>query len=333
MKTRTYDELLELISALCGVAFATIELPRIRALINRRAKKAYRATNYWTRFLKIGEERRRSGDSISASSIVAGSAYYINTTGTTNYEDIGLPWNSVFDGSISGNTLTVSVIHSGAISIGDFITDVDSFGDVKITAFLTGTGGIGTYTISNSPGSISLISMASQSSGAYFVATGSGAGTGTVFPALNYVPYAESGKDAIDTFLRIQRDQPYLTASVQDYEFTVGALGATIVAGTLNPSTVWVTYKATHDILYGIADPEVSPLDPSLLIPDEWFEYLAHGTYADYLRAEGQQERAVIADQEADLILQDELMRLDEQHTQTLISNRIFTNSNMQLRW
>jgi hypothetical protein len=114
---------------------------------------------------------------------------------------------------------------------------------------------------------------------------------------------------------------------VQDYEFTVGGLGATIVAGTLNPSLAWVTYKATHDVLYGSGD------EASLLIPDEWFEYLAHGTYADYLRAEGQQERAVVADQEADLILQDELMRLDEQHTQTLISNRIFTNSNMQLRW
>ena len=328
MKTRTYDELLELISALCGVAFATIELPRIRALINRRAKKAYRATNYWTRFLKIGEERRRSGDPISVSSIVSGSAYYVNTTGNTNYEDVGLPWKSVFSASISsGNTLTVSAIQTGTISIGDYITDVDTFGGARITAFITGTGGVGTYTISNPPGLIPESTMASQVSGAYFIATGAGSGTGTVFPALSYVPYAENGKDTIDTFLRIQRDQPYLTASVQDYEFTVGGLGATIVAGTLNPSTVWVTYKATHDILYGSGD------EASLLIPDEWFEYLAHGTYADYLRAEGQQERAVVADQEADLILQDELMRLDEQHTQTLISNRIFTNSNMQLRW
>jgi len=265
MKTRTYDELLELISALCGVAFATIELPRIRALINRRAKKAYRATNYWTRFLKIGEGRYMSADPVNATSLVANTGYFIESLGTgTDFTLIGATQNSV---------------------------------------------------------------------GQYFVATAAGSGTGTARPALGYVPYAESGKDTIDTFLRIQRDQPYLTASVQDYEFTVGGLGATIVAGTLNPSTVWVTYKATHDILYGIADPEVSPLDPSLFIPDEWFEYLAHGTYADYLRAEGQQERAVIADQEAEMILQDELMRLDEQHTQTLISNRIFTNSNMQLRW
>jgi len=67
-------------------------------------------------------------------------------------------------------------------------------------------------------------------------------------------------------------------------------------------------------------------------IPAEWFEYLAHGTYADYLRAEGQQEKAALADQEANEILLDELMKLDEQHTQTIISNRISTNSNMQYR-
>jgi len=258
MKTRTYDELIELISALCGVAFATIELPRIRALINRRAKKAYRATNYWTRFLKIGEGRYMSADPVNATSVVANTGYFIESIGTTDFTLIGATQNLV---------------------------------------------------------------------GQYFVATAAGSGTGTARPALSYVPYAESGKDTIDTFLRIQKDQPYLSASVQDYEFTVGGLGATIVAGNLNPSLAWVTYKATHDVLYGSGSLE------SFFIPDEWFEYLAHGTYADYLRAEGQQERAVVADQEADLILQDELMRLDEQHTQTLISNRIFTNSNMQLRW
>jgi hypothetical protein len=40
----------------------------------------------------------------------------------------------------------------------------------------------------------------------------------------------------------------------------------------------------------------------------------------------------MVAEQEANEILLDELMRLDEQHTQTIISNRISTNSNMQYR-
>lgn len=258
MRTRQYNDLVVLIQALCGVAFATIELPRIKALINRRAKKAYRATNYWTRFLKIGEGRYMSAAPIPATSLVANTGYFIESIGSTDFTVIGATENSV---------------------------------------------------------------------GQYFVATSAGSGDGTARPALSYVPYAETGKGTIDTFLRIQKDQPYLSASVQDYEFMVTGQGATIVCGNLNPSQAWVTYKSRNEVTYGSDSPDTS------LVPDEWFEYLAHGTYADYLRAEGQQERAVIADQEADMILQDELMRLDEQHTQTLISNRIFTNSNMQMRY
>lgn len=264
MKTRTYNDLFDLVQALCGVVFAIGEKNRIKAFINRRAKKAYRATNYWTRFLKVGEGRYLSADPVAATALVPNTGYFIATVGDTNFTLIGANENSI---------------------------------------------------------------------GQYFVATAAGTGTGTARPALNYVPYSETGKSDVDTFLRIQKDQPYLTASVQDYDFAVTPIGATIVCGQSTPAQAWVTYKADFADTYGpsVADGGVSGNSQS--IPDEWFEYLAHGTYADYLRAEGQQERAVVADQEADLILQDELMRLDEQHTQTLISNRIFTNSNMQLRW
>jgi hypothetical protein len=252
------------VQALCGVVFASIEKNRIKALINRRAKKAYRSTNYWTRFLKVGEGRYMSAAPVVATSLSANTGYFIESIGTTDFTLIGATENSI---------------------------------------------------------------------GQYFVATSAGSGDGTARPALGYVPYSESGKSTIDTFLRIQKDQPYLSASVQDYEFMVDPLGATIVCGNLNPSQAWVTYKADFADTFGPAVTAPATTLDSQAIPDEWFEYIAHGTYADYLRAEGQQERAVIADQEADLILQDELMRLDEQHTQNLISNRIFTNSNMQLRW
>lgn len=57
MRTRNYSDLLELIQALCGVVFASIELGRINALVNRRISRAYRASDYWTRFLVVGEER------------------------------------------------------------------------------------------------------------------------------------------------------------------------------------------------------------------------------------------------------------------------------------
>jgi hypothetical protein len=204
MQTRTYADLFSLIQALCGVVFASIETPRIKALINRRAIRAYRASNYWTRFLKIGEER----------------------------------------------TVTSSVI-----------------------------------------------------------------------------PYTESGLSSVDTFLRIFKQAPYALTSVQEFDYTVTANGANLIAGDLDPSSAFVTYKAQFSDTYGDRDDETSS------VPAEWFQYLAHGTYADYLRAEGQQEKAALADQEAEMLLQDELIRLDENQTSGFVSNRIRTNANMQLRW
>lgn len=204
MQTKTYSELFSLIQALCGVVFASIETPRIKALINRRALRAYRSSNYWTRFLVIGEER----------------------------------------------VVTNSVI-----------------------------------------------------------------------------PYSEAGVSPIDTFMRVYKQAPYIASSVQEYDIMVTATGATLIAGDLNPSSAFVTYKAQLTDTYGDTTSEVSA------IPAEWYQYIAHGTYADYLRAEGQQEKAVIADQEAEMLLQDELIRLDENHTSGLVSNRIFTNANMQMRY
>jgi hypothetical protein len=258
MQTRTYADLFSLIQALCGVVFASIETGRIKALINRRASRAYRSSNYWTRFLKIGEERYLSSDPIAATAIVSGSGYFIATVGNTDFTLIGSSANTV---------------------------------------------------------------------GEYFVATGAGTGTGTARPALGYVPYTETGKSSVDTFLRFFKQAPYISSSVQEFDYTVTADGATLVAGDLNPSTAFLTYKAQLSDTYGDGAGETSS------VPAEWFQYLAHGTYADYLRAEGQQEKAALADQEAEALLTEELIRLDENHTSGFVSNRIRTNSNMQLRW
>jgi hypothetical protein len=204
MQTRTYAELLSLIQSLSGVVFATLELGRIKALINRRALRAYRSTNYWPRFLKIGEERAVTSD---------------------------------------------------------------------------------------------------------------------------VVPYTESGKSSIDTYLRIHVQAPYVTTSVQEYDIMVTADGAKLVAGNTAPTSAFVTYKAQLTDTYGDGTGE------STDIPAEWYQYMAHGTYADYLRAEGQQEKAALADQEADMLLQEEMIRIDEQHTLQMVANRIFTNANMQMRY
>ena len=54
-------------------------------------------------------------------------------------------------GSISGTTLTVSSVTSGVVAVGDrvFVNGTSPDYNTYITAFGTGTGGIGTYTINN----------------------------------------------------------------------------------------------------------------------------------------------------------------------------------------
>jgi hypothetical protein len=203
MQTRLYSDLFGLIQAMLGINFSVVEAIRVKALVNRRIQRAYRASNYWTRYLKVAEQR------------------------------------DVIDG---------------------------------------------------------------------------------------IVPFTQSQMPTIDTFLRIYLQHPYRAGGGQEFEFTLTSGGAELIASSQASGVAFVTYKSVIADYYGDNAGE----EPN--IPYEWFQYVAHGVYADYLRVEGSQDRAAIAEQEASEILTDELMRLDEQHTQTIISPRIFTNSNMSTR-
>ena len=328
MQTRLYSDLYGLIQALCGIQFSIAESIRVKSLINRRAARVFRASNYWTRFLVVGEERYCTPAPVAATTTVSGSGYFIATVGTTDYSSIGATANAVFTASVATTVLTVTAVTSGTIQVGDYITGSGlTTGGVQITALGTGRGGVGTYTISPTQATLTSRTFKSFSVDSYFVATGVGTGNGTVRVADSTIPYTETGKDSIDTFLRIFKDRPYRKAFVQEYEYYVTSDGSELVSGDLNPLTAFVTYKKQLTDFYGDNTGEVTD------IPAEWFHYLAHGTYADWLKAEGQQDKAALADQEAEAVLQDELIRLDENHTSGLVSSRIFTNANMQMRY
>lgn len=204
MTTKTYAELLDQIKSLCGVEFATIELARINALVNRRAKRAYRASNNWPRFITVGQART-------------------NTSGT------------------------------------------------KI------------------------------------------------------IPYQQTTPTVlatIGTFLKIQKVAPYTTSSPQDYNFYIDSNGANLI--TADPFTgsvtVYVTYKSVLSDTYG----ETTGMQAN--IPSEWFDYIAHAVYSDYLRAEGQQEKSQLADSEASAILNDELVQIEQQGAGLTFGTRFLAN-------
>jgi hypothetical protein len=72
-------------------------------------------------------------------------ANWINNT----WDDNGAP-TAVFNGTISGTTLTVNSITYGAFEPGMGVTGAGVTANTSITAYLTGTGGTGTYTVNNS---------------------------------------------------------------------------------------------------------------------------------------------------------------------------------------
>jgi hypothetical protein len=63
---------------------------------------------------------------------------------------ISAPSSAIFTGSISGTTLTVTVMQSGTIAVGQAIFGQGVAQNTVITALGTGTGGVGTYTVSDS---------------------------------------------------------------------------------------------------------------------------------------------------------------------------------------
>jgi len=104
---------------------------------------------------------------------------YNTYTSATNYERGKLEWSTtqaVVTGSIATTTLTVSAVTSGTIEVGMIISGTGVTAGTYITAFGTGTGGAGTYTVSTSQ---TVASTTITGSVGFRVGTEKGSGGGT----------------------------------------------------------------------------------------------------------------------------------------------------------
>lgn len=108
-------------------------------------------------------------------------------TGGKNQYKVGNPTNTslgqpnftgtvgaIFTASTATNVLTVTIVSSGIINVGDLLIDSSMPANTKIASFGSGTGGTGTYNLTTSPGTL----------GGHTVSTGSAIITGiTNMPA------------------------------------------------------------------------------------------------------------------------------------------------------
>ena len=100
------------------------------------------------------------------------------TTGTSSAQNS----SAVGTASISTTTLTVTAVASGTYAVGQVLTGTGVTGGTKIIGYLTGVGGVGTYTVDTSQTAASTTITGTGSSDVHQVTgtlTATGAGTVT----------------------------------------------------------------------------------------------------------------------------------------------------------
>ena len=138
----------------------------------------------------------------------------------------------------------------------------------------------------------------------------------------NIVPYSEGSLNTIHDFIKIQRQQPLVENSVRDYNFYVTASGAHIINIDSDVTKPFVTYKYNFT--------EIANDDST--IPYEFYNFIAHASYADFLRMDGQTEKAIIEEQIANDYMDIELGKVDTMSNNNLVVRKISTYVNSQAR-
>ena len=139
----------------------------------------------------------------------------------------------------------------------------------------------------------------------------------------NTIPYTQTSKNNIGEFIRIHRKQAFLNDSSLEYDFYVDANGANIL-NIINTedTSAFVTYKKELPLF--TAD--------STDIPGEFFHYLAHGAYADFLRMDGQHGKALTEEQVAQGYIDSQLEQIDIRNNNNSINHKFSTYVNRQSR-
>jgi len=274
MQTRTYGDLFKLIQSLAGVGtFATSEQDDIANFINRRFSQAFNTSPVWERYITSSEEREMisltlSGATASTSTSVNQNYKFLgaNTTGGTN----------VYQGV---TTNTVIIYNTGTA------WRVDTAASAAVQASGTYTVTAGTQQFieadTNKKSSVTEVEVWTPRAGSDILQV----------QGKNLIPYAQTGKTTIGEFNRIHRKRAFLNNSALEYEFFVDINGANLLNLVNSTDNVaFVTYKSEFTTFTTSSDYSNSIEE----VPAEFFDYLAHSVYADFLRMDGQTDKSLV---------------------------------------
>ena len=126
----------------------------------------------------------------------------------------------------------------------------------------------------------------------------------------------------------MHRKEPFLNNSSLEFDFFVQFDGAHVLNVTGDDDNdVYITYKKQLSA-NPISDIEGSESE----VPEEFFYYIAHAAYADFLRMDGQHDKAVLEEQTAQIYLANELEKTDQIMNNNTVKKRFHTYISNQSR-
>ncbi|MDA7623024.1 hypothetical protein N8645_00665 [bacterium] len=316
MQTRTYGDLFKLIQSLAGVgSFAPTEADDIANLINRRFLQAFNESPIWPRYFVSSEKR----DILSLQ--LSGATASTSTTVNQNYKLLG------------ANTTGGLNVYQGATTNTVIIYNTGTAWRVDTAASATEQAS-GTFTVSAGTQQFIEADANKKDSITEVVTFTPRAGSDSLLvEGKNFVPYTQTGRTAIGSFNRIFRKQAFLNNSAHEYEFFVDFTGANILnVVSTTDNAAFITYKQQFTP-FTVSGSLVSDYtDSTVEVPAEFFAYIAHATYADFLRMDGQTDKAFAEENTASGALALELEKVDIISNNNTVNKRFSTYVNRQSR-
>ena len=338
MQTRTYGDLFKITSGLIGTGgeLDVSEQDQVSHFINRRFQQAFDESPVWPRYFVSSEERalalyELSGATSSTSTAVNGKYKFmgINSGNAEGGGAIAKADTNIYReisavGSVSATYIYKNTANAWVVATGISPTEARS-SDGKISL--------------NSAGTVQFTEADTTKNDAVEDVTTwtPRAGSNLLSVVKKYiVPYAEeailnneSAKTTIGDFNRIHRKRAFVNNSAIEYEFFVDFDGANLLnISNTNDTSAFVSYKKQFTPFTVTSDYYNSVVE----VPGEFFNYIAHAVYADFLRVQNRQEQALAEEQVAQTYLALELEKIDIRSNNNTINKRFSTYVNRQSR-
>lgn len=135
--------------------------------------------------------------------------------------------------------------------------------------------------------------------------------------------------DTVNEFIRVHKSRSFFNNSAMEYDFYVDSSGAHLMNVVPSETSIaYVTYKKTFTKFDVTSDYYNSAAE----VPEEFFNFIAHSVYADFLRVQNKQEEAIAEETIARNYLNQELEKADMAMSNVSILRRINTHTSRQSR-